>query len=279
MCVNFLTLADIRESQTNVKCSNGRTGQLVTMSGRVKSKIFAKLESILKEKFPAGLDQIIESAGFDTETAIISLKAEDIKSIESLATANKSILKSTAYEVSDADLDNVDFQIKLKPGHVNFILNLPKILQEKKEKQKNKSKKIRLDEDANETVLDDDKLKEKLMNKVINFYSKNSYQLICDANSISEFTTANHKTTCRFSCAFCSKKLKCDYIKYWNISNFEAHLKVHFKKLIEDSILEPNESNRTNSENIQISNYSDEHEKALEDLLGNDNSVTTETLT
>lgn len=253
------------------------------MSGGVKSKIFSKLESILKEKFPAGLDQIIESAGFDTETAIISLKAEDIKSIESFATANKSILKSTAYEVSDADLNNEDVQIKLKPGHVNFILNLPKILQEQKENQKNKSKtRIRLDEHvnekSNETVEDADKLKEKLINKVINFYSKNSYQLICDANSISEFTTGNHKTTCRFSCAFCSKTLKCDYIKYWNISNFEAHLKVHFQKLIKDNILEPNANNRTNSENIQISNYSDEQEKALEDLLGNDNSATTETL-
>lgn len=97
-----------------------------------------------------------------------------------------------------------------------------------------------VNETANETVEDADELKEKLVNKVVNFYSKNSYQLICDANSISEFTTGNHKTTCRFSCAFCSKKFECDYIKYWNISNFEAHLKVHFQKLIKDGILESN---------------------------------------
>lgn len=94
------------------------------------NRLFKKIEKIIGEKFPAGLDKIIESAGFNTETSIYGLNSEEIKNIETYVNENKAILKNTGYEQL---VNQSDANFKFKPGHANFLKGLPESLRTNKE--------------------------------------------------------------------------------------------------------------------------------------------------
>lgn len=61
------------------------------------------------------------------------------------------------------------------------------------------------------------------MEKITKFAQKFSYDLIFGVELISEFS----ENKCRFECLVCSKTIKCEYTRYWLISNLEKHIKNH----------------------------------------------------
>lgn len=195
-----------------------------------KSELFKKIEKIIGEKFPAGLDKIIESAGFDTERSIYGLNSEEIKNIETYVNENKTTSQHTGYEQL---VNQSGTNFKFKPGHVNFLKGLPESLRTYKEKKELKKKDTQNEKTVKSKVgtsIDDEILKNELLRKVVNFFAINSFQLVSDTTSlISSFTRENDIINCQIICPFCNKKQKGVYKTYWMISNFQDHCKKHFK--------------------------------------------------
>lgn len=75
------------------------------------------METFLKEKIPSDIVQILKESGFETKECIALINENNIFEIEQYANENKIILRNTSYE----NIEN----FKFKPGHKNYILNLP----------------------------------------------------------------------------------------------------------------------------------------------------------
>lgn len=223
-----------------------------------------RLKNIIGRSLPRGLDKIIVESGFDSELALTTIDHSSIKSIEDYVNDNRVILVDTVYEHSIEN--NLDF--KLKPGHKAIILGLPKALQnyELKNKKKRATKNV-----------DEENLKQFLLKKITNFATKCSFDLQFDLNLISEFCQVNEAHKCRFKCPVCPTKIRCEYKKYWLISNLEKHIKNHYRnvELIEiesvesDPIVEAPSSN-IESNSAQIISYVDTRDQmnALDNILG-----------
>lgn len=130
--------------------------------------------------------------------------------------------------------NNLDF--KLKPGHKAIILSLPQALKI----YEVKNKKICV---SNVSEVD---LKHSLVKKITNFANKNLYELNFTLELISDFHQENGAHKCRFECPICSTKIRCEYRKYWLISNLEVHMKNHYKhiefiELDREIVIDPNE--------------------------------------
>lgn len=64
----------------------------------------------------------------------------------------------------------------------------------------------------------------------------------------------NNKIKCELKCPVCdTKKIACDYTTYWNVSNFQAHLKRHIANAVDVD--------------IGIADYSQEHSEAIDHIL------------
>lgn len=219
-------------------------------------KVFKKIEKLISGKIPEGIEKILSDTGFDLESTILLIKEDSIESIETYLKQNVQILVDTPY--ANFTENNRDF--KFKPGHKAFILNLPKVLQEKK-------KKI--------ITISDIELKEKLVGKVANFCSKNSVQVTVDTSYITQFQQISGKIKCKFSCPFCESKFCCEYSTYWNVSNLEKHIKSHLKKdntssiSFEHVIVSSHSENSTSNTlaNRKIHCFSNEHTEELEEVL------------
>lgn len=228
--------------------------------------LFKKIEKIIGEQFPAGLDKIIESAGFDTERSIYGLNLEEINNIELYVNENKSVLESTGYEQL---VNQSDVNFKFKPGHVTFLKSLPESLRMHKEKKENKKRNIQKEKSLEKSVKskevlskDDESLKTELLEKVVNFFTRNSFELISDTSKlISSFTRENDIINCRIICPFCNNEQKSVYKTYWVLSNFQDHCKKHFKNH------QANQLN-TNASTLEITNYSEAQEEQLDQILG-----------
>lgn len=162
-----------------------------------------QLKKIVGRSFPRGIGRILVESGFDCTLAIALVNQSSIKVIEEYVNEHKNILNGTAYENSP--------NFKLKPGHKAIILGLPQALIDYEQKKQ----KIRV------CPFDEEKLKQKLVEKITKFAQKFSYDLIFGVELISEF----FENKCRFECPVCFTTIKCEYIRYWLISNLEKHIK------------------------------------------------------
>lgn len=208
--------------------------------------VYKKIRRALKENFPAKLDQIISSAGFDSERSFLSLNKESISDIEQYINENRQILTGTPYENS-----NQSINFKFKPGHKIFLLGIPKALEiynkKKKEQKSSQTQKIQQNQNSESVNFDtenhtieanniEQELKKKLIDKVISFANKCSVTLVIDTNNIIELQVDNTKIKCQIICPICNKQLKCEHSTYWMISNFEKHLRRHFMNFTTQSV-------------------------------------------
>lgn len=189
---------------------------------------FARAEQLLRDKIPAGLDSILENAGFDSLNTIASITEEDIADIEKFTNENKNILGKTTY----ANQDSSTF--KFKPGHKKFILNLSAAIKRKQKENQDPVRKQKNSVNIENVEIEEIELKQQLINKVLNFSIKHNTQIIFDADldkTILEFHKESDKIKCKFVCPSCNTKFSCVYETYWKISNLEKHLKKHFEHL------------------------------------------------
>lgn len=153
------------------------------------NKIYIKIQKEINEKLPAGLDKILKSSGFDTLVSISAINETGIKDIENYVSNNPAVLIGTEYEPSADQLQN-NYQFKLKPGHKHFILNLPKSIEKlrlKEDEKQNKRIASRQIQDRITIVgIDEHKLKEKLVHKVLNFTRSKSFEILFDLSHISQ---------------------------------------------------------------------------------------------
>lgn len=220
--------------------SNG-TSNKRTMS---QENLHKKIVRAIGEHFPANIDKIIFSAGFDSERAFLNLNKDTISEIEQYVNENKHILASTSYENSCT--------FKFKPGHKTFLLGIPKALEILNKKNKSKKKLLpnsQENQNSGETVnpqsVNDEvrlnsevELKQKLIDKIIKFANKFSVTLIIETANIVNFHQDDTKFRCQVICPVCNSNLKCQYTTYWIISNFEHHLKRHFGSNIHTETLD-----------------------------------------
>lgn len=194
------------------------------------NRTIVKLKRALKERsFPTDIEKFLVSSGFDCESAILGINKEIIKEIELFVNDNKHLLEHTSYET--VLRNNTVF--KFKPGHKSILLLLPKSLSEYNAKKNHKKDPtlFEKEEEDDETEKEnfDEQLKEKLVQKLINFTRKHFFEIVLDKSLIRNYINENNKPICHFECPICNCPIKCYYTRYWNVSNLEKHLKNHFK--------------------------------------------------
>lgn len=241
-------------------------------------RTFTKVEQLLREKIPGGLELILENAGYDTLNSLSSITEEDITEIENYTNKDKDILKKTTYPIPENGI------FKFKPGHKKFLINIPAAL---KRNQKENCEPIRKQQKNSETnvnvEIEEIELKKQLVNKVVKFAAKFNVEIKFDVDLntiISEYHIEGDKVKCKFNCPSCDLKYSCLYHRYWIISNFENHLKKHFvllnTQLTESEKIKEKENQNstsaplqtsTHANNIQIVCFSDAQNNALNEIL------------
>lgn len=170
--------------------------------------------------------KILPACGFDTELSIISLKENDINTIEKIVNQKKTLLsKSVLYN------ENETFEFK--PGHRSLILSLPKrfeaYLEFKKsnQQQANTQRLNKKPENINPKNKSNDQLISELIEKLMKYMQKWHYSVVFTKNDVSNFNKDQNVCKCKIKCPFCAKFYVCSYSKHWAVSNFEAHIKKH----------------------------------------------------
>lgn len=132
----------------------------------------------------------------------------------------------------------------LKPGHRVLILNLPDKFKEyfvfeKKTEETNNTEEI----PKNTSKKNKSELTIELVEKLEKCLNELGYTFYSDTNSVTDFVgsfdgknrtqnrISRNIASCRIQCAFCEKKLLCNYEEYWMTSNIKAHFKNDIKKL------------------------------------------------
>lgn len=201
-----------------------------------------------ENRLPTFIVEILKKTGYDSPFSIELLDKEKVIGIEQTINKRfndiKSIFEGTEYE----SIDTFEFL----PGHVTLLLGigvyvrkylgkyLDKSFDRKKPRNQGNLTTINEDETTTEVeILSEDeleKLKESLVNKVVNYLKK--YNL-----SIENISLNNIKGTldaiisskgaivykCIFCCGIdsCELSVPCIFNKHWQISNLERHIKTH----------------------------------------------------
>lgn len=266
------------------------------MPRKRKVCFWVEFESFLKKSFPEYIIKILYATGYDNEIAISALCNEDIKIIEEFVDSNLKHL------IENLDIYNSSEKFIFLPGHKKLVLSLPKQL---KEFENNKKEKVEKSETEQLAVTDEEiellseteivDLKKKLLSKLttsaenigLQKFTENEFLSSVDAY-VSHSLVKNKKPTykCLIKCIKCEKRIPCTWNGYWQIGNFEKHLKIHMKT--DDSseqLLSSNSNsdthsaenknsknennNKNNSSKEMNSNYNnDRADKELDEVLG-----------
>lgn len=213
---------------------------------------FEKLLESIGGRFPAKLDLVLKTAGYDSLFLISQINEDDIILIEEYASKHPTCLIGTDYCRTEDDITE-EFELKLKPGHRKFLLKLATIadtILKSKSTQKNKFKNERngtagthsqsyeTSKPSSSTISIKAKrnLEKVLVNKVLRFCQLKSIYIMFDETCISKFKKINNKIKCSVICPICKSSLACVYTTYWNISNLQAHLKAHPKDQVDEKV-------------------------------------------
>lgn len=223
--------------------------------------VFKRIEKEINEKFPAGVDKILFRVGYDSMLSLSNLNLCDITEIENAVKNNLEYLDETEYELTEQQTDNYTF--KFKPGHKNFILNLPKIIEKinkkaEEEKEKRKQNKRNTVSETNVSNAEKNNLRTKLIQKILNFVTSKGFEIAFEEESISAIERVNDKIRCTVQCPLCDTTIGCEYKKYWLIGNLQSHLKKHFE------IINNQNSTTANATTVIVDNDS-ELDEILED--------------
>lgn len=224
------------------------------------SELFRRLETILEEKLPIEIEKILVHAGFDTKNSLLELNQDSIKQIEDHVNENKFLLEGTVYE----HILRQNLNFKFKPGHKALIFSLPKLISNKiksTKKRKVESELETTESDQTNTTVEKSQLISTLIQKIYRFAEKLSFEVILNETHISDFRQENQKVKCNIKCPVCKNPTQCTYVSYWMISNFQRHLKQHFK------IALSGEESENNTEAEKPLLFSVAQQSKLDDIL------------
>lgn len=191
-------------------------------------KSFKRLDS--GEKFPKFLELILVKFGFDCESALLALSEKEILEIEKEFNSNQQIRYLLDNTVYAQEFQGLNYKFKFRLGHRAILLNIPKNLEKSIVKEKQEKKSVSCGKNLSEI-----ELKNKLSAKLIKFYSRKNFKETASYYFSSENLqkpehilkrTETH-TVCTVQCPWCVKRVPCNFYKYWQISNFTKHLKLH----------------------------------------------------
>lgn len=142
-----------------------------------------------------------------------------------------------------------------------MLLSLPEKLDQfnKNKNKKGKKRNKTFEQRGEEKELDTNEvhtLKQTLIRKLVNFAEKKSFVVLFEDTLIQDFKCENQKIKCKIECPMCGVQQGCDFNQYWNVSNFERHLKKHFRT--------DTDSEYVNVETDQIISHNNEY---LDDIL------------
>lgn len=184
----------------------------------------------LNEEVPIVIKKILFGCGFINKFLISQINKDTISSIEcfvnDIPDYSDSILKGTTYE-------NIK-PFKLLPAHQLLILSLPKYVQADKKNKQNKTSKSHHE------------LKQTLIQKLQHYTESSEIEFNWSIDSISNFREVNSIFKCKVQCPACNRTISCQFKTYWQVSNFQLHLKSHLKsnnqtQQIENRIFEQEE--------------------------------------
>lgn len=211
-------------------------------------------------KRTAGLEFILENAGYDSLNSLSTITEEDIAAIEIYINENKDILKKISYST---DANGI---FKFKPGNKRFLINLPTVLKINNKENCEPVHKQQQNIETNQNVgIEEIEIKKQLVNKVVRFAAKFSVEIKFDADLntiISEYHKEGDKVKCKFNCPSCGIQYSCLHHKYWMISSFENHLKKHFihfdTQVVESENINEKEKQNSTPTPLQTSTHTNE---------------------
>lgn len=196
-------------------------------------KLLLKLERALNEKLPKDLQTIILHTAFETESSIRGINSEVIAEIEKYINVNKNILEGTSYR----DCLDKEIDFKFKPGHKSILLSLPRALIAYNDNLKKKKSQTNKKPESQNKKISETEVKDALIKKLNNFATNQSYDVIFEGTLVENLGFDKNKWNCKIRCPMCREPSKCTYESYWMVSNFQKHLKKHFKTVV--VVMEP----------------------------------------
>lgn len=181
------------------------------------SACFSKIKRKYQLQFPETLQKILIASSFDSEEAILGINAEIISDIERFVNENKNILNGTEY--STIVQNNQIF--KFKPGHRSALNYVVKSLTDK----------VGSCKVPKANCCNEEELKNLLIKKLSKFSLDNSLDLNFNTTLFSNYHIEKSQPKLKIQCPLCSKKYTGYFTTYWNISNYEKHLKTHFTEV------------------------------------------------
>lgn len=197
--------------------------------------VWKKLEKITKEKFPACVLTILQSAGYDNFTSLNEMNDEKIERIEKYIDSNKYIINELNCCYSDHYKQLGTFIFL--PGHRSIIEGIPEQIKRYQDKSENSAKSSRVSKVLQKDSISDEDLQMKLIKNLTAFSGKVGHQFppgIISKSNIHDYVRVSENDdvliTCRFSCPFCSKSFKLTYKNFWTSSKVTQHLKGHINE-------------------------------------------------
>lgn len=232
-----------------------------------KKDYLSKLHNFLHKQIPDVIINILRKTGYDTSLAIESLNNEEIEGLEKYISESekiKKLLVGTQYS------DCVPFTFL--PGHKILLLGLKKKTIEFEQFQfslENKSVNVARSEGNENLDLSESDLSSslpkplltKLIGKVKHFVDKKNIDFddcldedvqSLDVGEIEVLHNKSGKLTYKtlLKCIVCTIRVPCYHDSYWNISNYEAHLKKFHTRIQGAQASNDNESHlKENTEN------------------------------
>lgn len=185
-------------------------------------RVWSRLESFVKVKYPPCIKEILIFSAYTTEISLLELDEFKLESLESHIDENRQVLTNLNCCHSDVYKNQSKFQFL--PGHRAAILGIRNQVIAMKESRSRGSK--------SKQTKSDDELKEMLVKSLDMYVTKKGLpeQTISENNIVGfeeKLVNGNKIYKCGFSCLFCSKVIPTLYKTYWMTSNATKHLKSH----------------------------------------------------
>lgn len=249
----------------------------------------SKLQEFLNNQIPDVILQLLRKTGFDSAIAIQTFDLDLIKSVETYINSSDSIIEF---------LENTDYKnekpFAFMPGHKALLIGLQKKSLEFEEYLKLSSNQVpkcvnkKLINQANASEARNEDIDEEdpatftkehinlLHTKVVKFVKKKNIEnIILDIGPVSESLNKQGQRVfkCMLKCLICAIRIPCSMTTFWQISNYENHLKRHLtldltvKNERQAVAVDPKESDKTLDQTLEISSKNDSTKNKSSDKL------------
>lgn len=222
------------------------------------------LERFLKSKIPNHIKNILNFCGFNNDIAFLNFCEKSIEDIELYINKNRQIFNETILQITSKNIDENISPFEFKPGEKTLLLSLSRYYSDLKKSKVKRNKRERV-------IKDDGQLKNNLVEKIKKYANSKSFVIQLSIKDIIEFKKTGESERgiihCRLKCVFCKTYISCKYDSYWEASNYQKHLKLHFAKVL---------NHRKNPKSLGLLHNQNSVEHKTSDINSIENTVATE---